>query len=589
MLTEGQIIDGKYRVLKKIAEGGMSTVYLVRHQMLGEYRAIKEICRKDCVFYESYRQNLLREIHILKSLDHPNLPKIMDVIVAKESLFIVMEYIQGSTLKELLKKNGPFEAKQVIEWGKQICAVLQYLHTRTPPIIYRDLKPSNLMLKADGRIIFIDFGTAKEYRARGNHTEVLSFGTLGYAAPEQYERNGKTDERTDIFCFGVTMYCLMTGKKPASMVSDLYWIKEEEFRGFLSMKRILSKCTRKNPWDRYQSCVELQKALEYCEKEINQRENKEKRKVAVGIFIGGAVLTGMLLCGGIYGKKYFLKQSALEYVRQAEKTLDENYRRSSYEIALKMVPEAGEIYESLDRTYVKMNHFTMENAADLMSILEGAGKKIGKPVLEILRRKNSDAYCEFCYNVGIGYFYYMDSVEGKKEALDWFRDVCHAKSKNFSSEKKERAFLYWKIAEYYRTFVTAGEDKSGEKKMGGYADFFRILCQLNQVNLKKDSSESEAAAAYLISVEVAIEIGNFSAQFIQEGKIPYKNLLEELDKIKKEKDLTSKAQGEILDRGEQEQRIELLKNFREKEEIEKLERLVMDARGKILSAVIGKN
>jgi serine/threonine-protein kinase len=128
---------------------------------------------------------LLAEIDMLKSFDHPNLPKIVDVIDAKESFVMIMDYIEGSSLSKLIKDGAQPEAT-VIHWGKQLCDVLHYLHTHNPPIIYRDLKPANIMLKPDGQITLIDFGTARQYKEQ-NLADTTCLGTVGYAAPEQLE------------------------------------------------------------------------------------------------------------------------------------------------------------------------------------------------------------------------------------------------------------------------------------------------------------------------------------------------------------------------------------------------------------------
>lgn len=163
MLEKGTVVDGKYVILKEIGTGGMSTVYLAEHQLLGQKWAIKEIQKETRDKKELIRQSLLAETNILKRLEHPNLPRIIDVIQTKETMLLVMDYIEGITLQELIDNLGPQKEKQVIQWSKTICEVLIYLHTRNPPIIYRDLKPSNLMLRSDGTLVLIDFGTAIEH------------------------------------------------------------------------------------------------------------------------------------------------------------------------------------------------------------------------------------------------------------------------------------------------------------------------------------------------------------------------------------------------------------------------------------------
>ena len=145
MLKLGSVLDGKYKIISVIGQGGMSTVYLARHQRLNKEWAVKEISREYCENYEMISRQLVLEADILKKLNHPGLPKIIDIIEKKDVIWMVMEFIEGKTLKEVLKERGRIQETEVLSWGKQLCEVLSYLHSRTPPIIYRDLKPDNII------------------------------------------------------------------------------------------------------------------------------------------------------------------------------------------------------------------------------------------------------------------------------------------------------------------------------------------------------------------------------------------------------------------------------------------------------------
>ena len=204
MLEIGTIVDGKYKILNKIGQGGMSTVYLAMNERANKQWAIKEVRKDGTKDYEFVKQGLVAETDILKRLNHPHLPSIIDVIDCDDTFLIVMDYIEGRTLDYWLKKEGAQPQERVVEWAKQICDVLGYLHSRKPPIIYRDLKPSNVMLKPDGQIMIIDFGTAREFKEY-NAEDTRCLGTQGYAAPEQYGGHGQTDGRTDIYNLGATM------------------------------------------------------------------------------------------------------------------------------------------------------------------------------------------------------------------------------------------------------------------------------------------------------------------------------------------------------------------------------------------------
>ena len=177
MLEIGSLVDGKYKILNKIGQGGMSTVYLAMNERANKQWAIKEV-RKDGVSnYQVVKQSLIVETDMLKSLSHPYLPSIVDVIDEPDRFLIVMDYIEGNTLLTALEEYGPQPQDSVIEWGKQLCDVMEYLHTRKPPIIYRDLKPGNIMLRPDGTITLIDFGTARVYKQQKSE-DTTYLGTI---------------------------------------------------------------------------------------------------------------------------------------------------------------------------------------------------------------------------------------------------------------------------------------------------------------------------------------------------------------------------------------------------------------------------
>ena len=183
MLEIGSVIDGKYKILDEIGKGGMSVVYQAKNERANKHWAIKEIRKDGVQDYEVVRQNLIAETDMLKKLNHPNLPSIVDVIDRDGAFLIVMDYIEGKPLSKILEMGGAQPQEDVIEWAKQLCEVLGYLHSRKPSIVYRDLKPGNIMLKPDGCITLIDFGTAREYKNESIE-DTTCLGTKGYAAPD---------------------------------------------------------------------------------------------------------------------------------------------------------------------------------------------------------------------------------------------------------------------------------------------------------------------------------------------------------------------------------------------------------------------
>ena len=148
MAEIGTLIDGKYEILKQIGKGGMSTVYLAMDQHLNKQWAVKEIRHKaDDKESHIIIQSLVAEANLMKKLDHPALPRIVDIIDSRDTIYVIMDYIEGEPLSRILEREGPQPEEDVLEWAKQLCDVLSYLHTRKPPVIYRDLKPGNIMIR----------------------------------------------------------------------------------------------------------------------------------------------------------------------------------------------------------------------------------------------------------------------------------------------------------------------------------------------------------------------------------------------------------------------------------------------------------
>ena len=184
-------VDNRYKIIRVIGRGGSSCVYLAENIRLHNRLAIKEVYKNGRIV-ENQNTMLISELSILTKLRHPGLPTIYDVIYTAQSILIVMEYIEGVSLDKHLLQNGACREEDVIKWGKQLCDVLKYLHSQQPPIIYRDMKPANIMLKPDGTVSLIDFGTAREFKS-SSVEDTTCLGTQGYAAPEQYGGHGQTE------------------------------------------------------------------------------------------------------------------------------------------------------------------------------------------------------------------------------------------------------------------------------------------------------------------------------------------------------------------------------------------------------------
>src|SRR5215472_2341825 len=216
-LQLGTLLAGRYRILARIGEGGFGTVYKARDRhRYGKVVAIKAITMAALSSQEKIEvtDSFNREITLLSRLEHKHLTRIHHQFTDPEHWYIVMDYIEGQTLEELLARSpkGRLPLGQVARIGIALCDVLSYLHSQRPAIIYRDVKPSNIMLTPWGRLYLIDFGIARRYQP-GQLRDTGPLGSPGYAAPEQYGRV-QTTVQTDIYGLGATLQTLLTGKEP---------------------------------------------------------------------------------------------------------------------------------------------------------------------------------------------------------------------------------------------------------------------------------------------------------------------------------------------------------------------------------------
>jgi WD40 repeat protein/tRNA A-37 threonylcarbamoyl transferase component Bud32 len=218
LLAYNHLLKQRYRIISQIGKGGFGAVYKAADLQFGNRLvAIKEMSQSSLSQQELIEatESFKREALLLAGLTHPNLPRIYEQFTDRGRWYLVMDFIEGETLEEHLgkMKDGKLPVDPVLEIGIQLCMVLEYLHIRQPPIIFRDLKPANVMLTTHGHIYLIDFGIARHFKP-GQAKDTTALGSTGYAAPEQYGK-AQTTPRADIYALGVTLHQLLSGNDPA--------------------------------------------------------------------------------------------------------------------------------------------------------------------------------------------------------------------------------------------------------------------------------------------------------------------------------------------------------------------------------------
>ncbi len=354
MLEIGSLLDGKYKILNKIGQGGMSIVYLAMNEKANKQWAIKEMRKEKNKNYEIMKQSLITETNLLKELKHPYLPSIADIIESDDTIIIVMDYVEGRPLSDILAEEGTIEEDKVADYAIQLCDVLDYLHSQNPPIIYRDLKPANIMLRPDGKITLIDFGTARKYNY-DSVSDTTCLGTIGYAAPEQFagETLRQTDARTDIYNLGATMYHLLTGVNPSEPPYELYPIRRWDESLSNGLEKIILRATRKDPDKRFNDCKEMSYALQHFRDLDDSYIATQKKKIflfAASLILSFTFFSVAIVVNGMekmeISKVYnnYLSEAALKIASTGSENVVDSDILKLFQDAINISPNSTQAY-----------------------------------------------------------------------------------------------------------------------------------------------------------------------------------------------------------------------------------------------------
>ncbi len=286
--------NGEYRVEQILGQGGMGRVFLASHTILQIPFAVKqgitdqpvpeavraelerllhtELLLRRTAKYKLTEQDFplsggvhtdrfLREALLLARLQHSSLPLLYDYFIEDGYWYLVMDYIPGPTLSAYIHKHAPLPPLEALNYAIQLCDVLDYLHRQRPPVVFRDLKPSNILLSPDGRVMLVDFGIARYFK-EGQNNDTTEFGSPGYAPPEQYKGDAQTDARSDLFSLGVILHEMLSGKRPSGLNSALESLSQINPAISAVLSGLVTVATRAEPMYRFQSAHAFYLALE---------------------------------------------------------------------------------------------------------------------------------------------------------------------------------------------------------------------------------------------------------------------------------------------------------------------------------------
>jgi serine/threonine protein kinase len=285
MLHEGELLRERYRINKVLGRGAYGTVYLAEDTQLDRALwAVKEIWEGDLELEEQREalERFKREASILKNLNHPGLPKVVDFFTSGLGHYLVMEYIEGKSFEDFCADNGgPLKQHDVIPWIAKIADILDYLHGQSPPVIFRDLKPANIIITTGGRVKLVDFGIARHFDPAKEH-DTSNLGTPGFCAPEQYGK-GQSDRRTDIYSIGTTLYFALSGQDVAQFNFSFPPLSDFNPTVTPQFNDTVMRCLRAEQSERFQTIREFREALIQVKVAARKPQAKNLRSVSPNV------------------------------------------------------------------------------------------------------------------------------------------------------------------------------------------------------------------------------------------------------------------------------------------------------------------
>lgn len=535
MLKVGSVIAGKYRVVDQIGAGGMSVVWQARNDRSNKIYAVKEVRREFLSGNRMAEAGLVAETETLKSLRHDHIVGIDDVIDTDDAKIIVMDFVEGTSLGEprtedlrgsetVPLKDGAFPQNDVIRWARQLAAVFGYLHDQKPPIVYRDLKPSNIMLKPNGDLVLVDFGTARRFAdgrlqsISGAGGGTVALGTHGYAAPEVVMGDLNTDRadpRSDIYSLGVTLFHLVTGRNPTEPPYGVVPIRQLNPALSSGLEKIISKCTRQNPNDRYRSCAELLYDLEHYQEIDDDFQRGLRRRLTAFVAVAVACLVFLLAGIGLSIASANLRDADYDQIvaRALAETDGSPEQVALFQTAIKLKPvESAAWLEFLRHVRSDSDEFsTSDNTAykDMLALHRA----------DIMQ---SPQWPDVAYEAGLTYGFFQTGADRDTKAAQAFADVVATGRTDL--EYWDRANLFNKVFGY--------RSEAGQKlSTVDFKDYWQALQEM-VADVKRTGAQRDVAGIGALLLPTQVLTGQVD-RFLTDGVPPTEitQLLNDVDEL----------------------------------------------------------
>lgn len=487
-LKVGEWIDGRYRIIRQLGQGSEGSVYLAVKESIYKFYAVKVLEKEGKCFSKE-------GIELWKRLSHPGLPEIVDIIEETDEVCLVMEYVEGSTLSEVLDLQGIPAVRKVVVWGIRICEILEYLHGQNPPVIFGDLKPSNLVLQKE-RIVLVDLGSAVMRCSKGMRT-----GTADYFPPWRRDMGDVPDVDTDIYGLGKTLGFLASGG------GDFGHVPKE-------LRKILNRCTRQSS-GRYQTVKECRLALE----KLRNR----------GWFLSAMVLLALCIVSAA-GQTLRLEDAAAKSVLQYEELLvqaKESARGERREIlreVIQMQPAREDGYLELIALFLEDASLSGEEDICLRTILK---EKNGEGICnEEQLRKNKTGYAQVAYEMGMAYWYFFKEENSKSYAAGWFKKVLEVpQGGSIDTRKLLRCRIYEKIGSYREKLIQS--NKTGDRAVS-YKEYWQDMMELFAIPTKELDN---AVTTLYFWKELLLQMSHYTFELKEDGVLK-KEMEEVINRIR---------------------------------------------------------